>query len=735
MPEFAPGMIRETEEGPRQLARRRFLTFLVAAPALTVAARVGTEIVAPAKADAVVPSPPQPADIADFGDVMTALAKADTDLFVLQVTTGNRIRFEVPRAEVGQGITTALAMIVAEELDARLADVDVPLSDARQDLGTAQSTGGSTSVRSLWDPVRQLAAAARARLVTAAAQEWNVPASTLRTHDTAVWAPDGRSATYGSLTEAASQVLVPAVSSDPKPAAAYEVIGRPTGRVDALDIVTGKARYALDVAVAGALPTVVARPPTISGTVVTYDATTAKSMPGVVAITQIPTGVAVTGQTFDQAMKAMAALVISWGSGTVDGVSDADVKARLTSAIAPFAVPPLLAQYVEGTFDFAFVNHAPMEVGSAVADVRSNSAEVWLASKSPTGAQSAVASAVGLQTSQVTLHVVRGGGSFGRRIYYDPAVEAARVSRAIGRPVKLMWTRNDDMRHGRMRPRSHHQIRATYAGSNVLSYEHRMASVAVDFTGSGSGQALVDAGYGSPTVGTGFFQLSEACPYNFGTVTETLAEVPYDLHTGTWRSVYSAQARTAEEIMVDELARKMGKDPMAFRLEFLKTDTERAVLNKVALAGGWGRLMPPGTAQGVGFHAEYRSLAACLVEIDCTTSTPRVTKAVVAVDVGLPVNPKGLQAQAIGGVIDGISTMLSAGNHLDNGAFREGSYKDFLYARQANAPLSCEVYVMPATGSSPGGAGELIVPAAAAAVANAYARATGAKPRSFPINF
>jgi isoquinoline 1-oxidoreductase beta subunit len=160
------------------------------------------------------------------------------------------------------------------------------------------------------------------------------------------------------------------------------------------------------------------------------------------------------------------------------------------------------------------------------------------------------------------------------------------VSQAIGRPVKLMWTRNDDMRHGRTRPRSHHQIRATYAGSDVASYEHRMASVAVDFTGSGSGQALVDAGYGSPTVGTGYFQLSEACPYNFGTVTETLAEVPYDLHTGTWRSVYSAQARTAEEIMVDELAGKMGKDPVAFRLEFFKTDAERAVLNKVASAGG-----------------------------------------------------------------------------------------------------------------------------------------------------
>jgi len=735
MPKLGREISREFEEAPRQPTRRRFLTFLVAAPALTVAARVGAEVLTPARADAVVPSPLQPADVADFGDVMTALTEADRDLFVLQVTADNRIRFEVPRAEVGQGITTALAMIVADELDARLVDVDVPLSDARQDLGTAQSTGGSTSVRSLWDPVRQLAAAARARLVTAAAQRWNVPASTLTTHDTAVWAPDGRSATYGSLTAAASQVLIPQVSQDPKSAAAYRLIGQPTGRVDARDIVTGRARYTLDVAVPGALPTVVARPPTINGTVVSYDGSTARSMPGVVAITPLPTGVAVTAQTFDQAIKAKAALVIGWGAGSVDGVSDADITAKLTSAIPPFAVPPLLARYVEGTFDFAFVNHAPMEVGSAVADVHSNSAEIWLATKSPTGAQSAVANAVGLQPAQVTVHVVRGGGSFGRRIYSDPAVEAAQVSQAIGQPIRLMWTRNDDMRHGRMRPRSHHQLRATYSSSDVLSYEHRMASVAVDFTGSGAGQALIDAGYGSPTVGTGFFQLSEACPYNFGTVTETLSEVPYQLPTGTWRSVYSAQARTAEEIIVDELARVMGKDPVAFRLEFLKTDAERAVLNKVVSAGSWGRPMAARTAQGVGFHAEYRSLAACLVEIDCTASTPRVTKAVVAVDVGLPVNPKGLQAQAMGSVIDGISTILSAGNHLDNGTFREGSYQDFLYARQANAPLSCDVYVMPATRSSPGGAGELTVPAAAAAVANAYARATGGKPRSFPINF
>jgi isoquinoline 1-oxidoreductase beta subunit len=357
-----------------------------------------------------------------------------------------------------------------------------------------------------------------------------------------------------------------------------------------------------------------------------------------------------------------------------------------------------------------------------------------VATKSPTGVQSAVASAAGLDTSAVTVHVVRGGGSFGRRVYSDPPVEAAQVSKAIGRPVKLMWTRNDDMRHGRMRPRSHHQLRATYLLGNVLSYEHRMSCVPVDFTGGGVGQAIVDAGYGSPTVGTGFFQLSEACPYNFGVVTEDLAEVPYALNTGTWRSVYSAQARTAEEIMVDEIARAMGWDPVSFRLMFLKTDAERAVVNKVATEGNWGRLMAPGTAQGVGLHQEYGSRAGCLVEIDCRTSTPRVTKGVLAVDVGRPVNPKGLEAQAMGSLMDGISTILYAGNHLDSGAFREGSYADFLYARQATAPLTCQVFVMPATGE-PGGAGELCVPAAAAAVANAYARATGTKPRSFPLNF
>ena len=727
--------IEENTPGQHALARRRFLTFLVAAPTLTLAGRLGADALAPAEASAAVPSPSQPADLADFGDLMSAATAAGTSLLVLSITTDTRVVFQMPRTEVGQGITPALTMIVAEELDARLSDVDVPLSDARSDMGIAQFTGGSTSVRSLWNPVRQIAAAARARLVTAAAQRWNVPAGTLTTRDTAVWAPDGRSASYGSLSAAAAKVVVPAVSSAPKPPSRYTVVGSPKTRVDARDIVTGKAQYALDLQIPGALPTVVARPPTINGTVVSYDSSTAKTMPGVVAITRIPTGVAVSANTFIQAMNAANALAITWGPGTIDSVSDSGIENKLASvAPAPAPTPPLNS-FVDGTFNFAFVSHAAMEVLSAVANVTGSSAEVWTATKSPPQAQAAVAQAVALSTSQVTLHVIRGGGSFGRRLFFEPAVEAAQVSRAIGKPVKLMWTRNDDMRHGRMRPRSYHRIRASYVPGNVLTFEQQMGSVEVDFTGSGTAGVLTKSGNASPTVGTGYFHLTESCPYNFGAVTEAVTEVPYKMHTGSWRSVYSAVARTAEEIMVDVLAKAMGQDPVAFRRTFLKSDAERAVLNTVASAGNWGKSMVPRTAQGVGFHAEYRSRAACLVTIDCTRSTPRVTSAVMAVDAGVPVNPKGLQAQAMSGLMDGIATILYAGNHLSNGAFAEGSFSDFQYPHQATAPLEVDVHVLRATGTTPGGAGELCVPAAAAAVANAYARATNTQPRSFPINF
>ncbi|HEV2778036.1 MAG TPA: molybdopterin cofactor-binding domain-containing protein [Actinophytocola sp.] len=718
-----------------KVGRRGVLAFLVAAPTLTVAVRLGMGAEA-APTPASIPSLPDVSDFADLGDLLTAAALPTSRLLTLQITTANRVVLELPRAEVGQGISTAVAMIVADELDARLSDVDTPLSDARRALVWNQLTGGSNSVRSLYGPVRALAAEARARLVTAAAQRWDLPADRLVTRDTRVVAPDGRTATYGSLSAAAAKVTAPAVSARPKPESQHRVIGRPTRRVDARALVTGSAEFALDVAVPGAMAAVVARPPTIGGTVASVDDSAAKGMPGVVAVARIPTGVAVVAETFGQAIAARDALKISWGPGPVSELSDVDIRRQLRAAVPPFGPLSLLTPRIDAEFDFAFVPHAPMETNCAVADVRADRAEIWASSKTPIYAQQTIAAELGLPQDRVTMHVTRGGGSFGRKLFFDAALEAAQVSRKVGRPIRLMWTRADDVRHGRMRPATHHRLRVTHAAGQVLSYEHRVASVQTDFrTGIGEALSAMFADLVPPAYPQLVFRLTEKVPYNFGLVTELLNEIPLKLNTASWRSVYSATVRAAEEIMVDEVARKLGRDPVAFRRATLQTARGRAVLDAVASRGKWGRPMPAGHAQGVAYHEEYKSCTACLVEIDATDPRrPRVTRATIVADVGRPINPKGLEAQLLGGLTDGISTILQAGAHIDHGLPLESSFSDFRYARQRHTPSDVDIHIMPATGE-PGGAGELGVPAAAGAVANAYARATGTSPRSFPINF
>jgi isoquinoline 1-oxidoreductase beta subunit len=581
--------------------------------------------------------------------------------------------------------------------------------------------------------MRTVAAATRARLVTAAAQQFGVAASSLTTRDSTVIAPDGRTATYGSLAVAAAQVTVPAVPGTPKPESGFTLIGRPTTRLDALDIVTGRADYALDLPVAGA-PTVVARPPTIGGSVRSVDDAAARAMPGVIGVVRIPSGVAVAATTFAEAEKARDALRITWDPGPNADLSDAQIRSRLEAATLPLIAPPLGVLTVDRTFEFAFAPHAPLEVLTAVADVRAHRAEVWCATKSPIVASQQVAAAIGLPSGAVTLHVVRGGGSFGHRLFFEPAIEAARVSQALGRPVKLMWTRNDDMRHGRMRPASHHRVRATHLLGNVLSYQHRHATLPVDFS-HGLGEALSATGMALLSQGATqtVFQLTQKVPYEFGVETQLLSEVALPFPTGAWRSIYSGQTSVVNEVMVDELARALRVDPVAFRRQKLRSARLRAVLDRVASAGGWGRSMPAGTAQGVAIHEEYKSVVAFLVEIDCRNpSDPRVTKGVCAVDVGRAVNPRGLEAQMQGVLVDGLSMTLQAGLHIDRGAVREGSFSDYRFGRMADSPLSVDVHVMPPTGE-PGGAGELGFPAAAAAVANAYARATRTTPRRFPI--
>jgi isoquinoline 1-oxidoreductase beta subunit len=725
---------------PKGLGRRRFLTYLVAAPTLTIAAKIGLDTVAPGTAEAVIPTLPGPAEILDLGDVLILAGAATSNMLVLEVTTGNKVRLQLPRAEVGQGITTATAMLIAEEMDIPLADVEVTLSDARPELLFNQLTGGSNTIRSVYDPVRAAAAAARSRMVATAGQQWKVSADRLTTRGGAVFAPDGRKATYGSLAGAAARASLPNVSVTPKAESAHTLVGTPTSRQDARAMVTGQLEYTLDLDIPGAMPVMVRRAPSINGTVKKVNNEAAvRAMPGIIDLAVIPTGVAVMAETFGQALDGKDALDVTWNAGTVDGEDNTSIKKKLQAAALPFVVPPLLTQHVDGEFDFVMASHAPMESNSAVADVRADSATIWAGLKSPILAQQTIAQELGLPENKVTVHVQQGGGSFGRRLFFDAALEAALISKAMKKPVRLMWSRIDDMRHGRARAASHHKVRATFALGQVLTFEHRVASVETDW-GHGLGEILTAFAAKLPVAGNlsfaqTVFLTTIKSPYNFGVTTQLLNEVPLKMHTGAWRSVYSANTRGAEEIMVDEIAAKLGKDPVAFRREFIKVDRQRAVLDKVAELGQWGKKMPAGFAQGVAVHGEYKSYTACLVEIDARDpKAPRVTKATIATDVGRPINPRGIESQMLGGLTDAISTTLTAGLHIDKGLPLEGSYSQYHYARQKNIPADVQIFVMPAN-AEPGGAGELGVPAAVGAIANAYARATGTKPRSFPINF
>jgi isoquinoline 1-oxidoreductase subunit beta len=743
-----------TGESPAGTARRSFLGYLIAAPTLVVAAQLGAETIAPQQAaEAIIPSLPQPPDLFDLGDLLTMAALATSNLIAVQINADGSASFALPRAEVGQGITTLAAQLIAEELDLPLDKVHITLADARPELLFNQLTGGSNSTRSIYTPVRTAAAGARQRLMATAAAQWNVPLTSVTTSNGTVRSRSGKSAGYGSLAGLAAAAKAGSVPVQLKPAASFSIIGTAQNRIDALAAVDGRKQYAMDLDVPNALPTMVRRAPTINGTPKSVSNIPAvKAMPGITDVVIISTGVAVRGQTFGQCIDAIDALDVVWAPGTVDGESDDTVAAKLKKAELPLAVPPLpvLTAAIDKTFTFAFASNSPLEPNCAVADVRADRAEIWSCVKSPIVAQQTIAQQLGLPQSAVTVHVVQGGGSFGRHLFFDAAQEAAEISRKMGKPVKLMWHRTDDFRHGRTHPMSTSRVRAVYGLGNVISYEQRHTSVSTDFT-HGLGEIL--SAYAAKVPGgnlIGFsesiFELTQTVPYNFGVVTQLLSETfNYDdFHTGSMRNIYSPNVCVATELIVDQLAAAMGKDPLAFRREYLKDARTLAVLNKAAQAGNWGRAMPKDTAQGIAVHNEYKGAIAVLVEIDCRPATvnrqvtdavtgPRVTKAVIAVDVGLAVNPRGLEAQMLGGLSDGIALALTSSLHLDHGLPLEGSWDNYFYTRQWNTPTDVQVIVMPPTGQ-PGGAGELGVAPAMAAVACAYARATNTLPTYFPIN-
>lgn len=758
--------------------RRSFVGYVLAGATLVVSADFGAQALAPRKALAASPkvgrvaveggadvvpilSNPTVSSRYDFLDTMKDFSRPTAHLLKIEIKADGTAHFAMPRQEVGQGITTSFAQIIADELDMPFQDVKISLADARPELIALQITGGSTTTFSLWEPVRAAAALAKQRLSGAAAQQWGVDPSAVRTRQGVVLGPNGEMATYGSLTEAAASATTERHEVELK-AVSGTAIGKSFGRVDARDAVTGKKKYTMDLAVSGALPTMICRAPTFNGTVKDVaNMEQVKKMPGVTHVGVISSGVAVRARHFGQCIDAIRALKVSWTPGTMDKASNDNVTQQVAAAQLPMVPAPAGSEVVEETYTFHFRSGSPMETNDAIVDVRSDSAEIWGTFKCPIVTQQRAAAMLKMPEGAVTVHCITGGGSFGRHLYSDAAYEGVEASKLFGAPVKLMWHRADDSRHGRMHAMSVSHVRATIVGRSITSFSVRHAAAATDWT-HGLGEIISASAtaqdpeygfsgnkeFGNLSVSAGFFQLETDVPYNFGPTDLALNEIfDYDsFPTSAVRNVYAPDVTVAREQLIEKLAKKFDLDGYQFRRAFLQDPQSIAVLDKVAEAGKWGRKMPAGHVQAIAFHKQYKGYVACLMEMDNTARTvnrkipdaftgPRITKVVMAVDVGIPVNPSSIKGQMMGGCMDGIAQALSAALHIEDGLPLEASWDNYRYTRQWNAPKSFECFVMPANRDFPGGAGELGIAVGQACAAIAHSKATGKHDTEFPVNF
>lgn len=759
------GVAEPTVVTPSGTSRRQFVGYVLAGTTLAVTADVAWETAAPSTAHAAgaspIPSNPTFSDEYDFLDLYRDSCRPTNHLLKINVSPDGKATFAIPRQEAGQGITTSFAQVIADEMDMPIEDVTCTLEDARPELVFNMLTGGSTSHFSLWEPMKVMAATARTALATAAAQKWGVPVSSVKTRDGAVFGPDGQMASYGSLSElAATTITKPLdVKLKSKPG---KYFGQSIGRVDAVQMVTGAKQFAMDLKVPNAMPTMICRAPTLNGTVQSIEnLEQVKAMPGVTDVGAISRGVAVRARTFGQCIDAIRALRVTWGSGTVDSENNDSLTAKVASVLLPIAPASPTDEVIEEDYVFHYRSGSPLETNCAVANVVGDKAEVWGANNMPIITLQRIALMLDVPEDNVIVHCTTAGGSFGRHLFSDASYEAVEASKLFGKPVRLMWHRTDDARHGRMHPMMVNRVRATKQGNSVTSFVMSSASSACDWThGLGeiiSGSATAQdprLGFsgnkelGNLSIALGFYQMVTAVPYNFGATAVYLNEIfAYDtLPTSAVRNVYSPDTGTARELHVSKMADAFGMDDYEFRRAFAKDDGWRAVLDKCAEAGNWGRSMPEGTAQAIALHQEYQCKVATFMEIDARPAMvnrkireaytgPRITKAIMAVDAGKVINPRNFQANMMGGCMDGIAQALTASCHIEDGLPLEGSWDNYRYTRQWNVPFVFECFIMPDNREIGGGAGETGVAAGQAAASIAYGRAKGALPTENPVNF
>ena len=689
---------------------------------------------------------PTAADAALPGAEGAATGPLAPNAFV-RVGTDNLVTVICKHHEMGQGNTTGLASLVADELDAdwTLVRTEYAPADANLYKNLAfgmQGTGGSSAIANSFLQYRSAGATARAMLVAAAAESWHVPASEIRTSKSTLTHASGRRATYGEMAMAASRQTPP---SDPplKTAGQFTFIGRDrsTPRVDSPSKCNGTATYTIDVKLPGLLTAVIAWPPSFGAKLVSFDATDAKNVKGVTDVVEVPEGVAVVATSMWAALQGRRALKVQWDeSASKDLDSDALLtryRAQAAQPGTPFTKPttssatPAAIKTIEAVYEFPFLAHASMEPMNCVAWLHDGMLETWSGHQFPTFDHMFAAKAAGLPMDKVKLHTLVSGGSFGRRanVWSDFTVAAVNVAKAIGgrAPVRLQFSREDDTGAGLYRPMYVHAVKAGIdAQGRVALWEHTVVGQSIM---AGGPMAMMIKDGIDPTSVEGVDKTIYDLPMLAGTLhSPTLAVRPL-----WWRSVGNTHTAYVMETMIDELAAAAGRDPVAFRLSLLgKSPRAAAVLKLAADKAGWGKSRRAGVAQGIAVHESFDTFVAQVAEVSMRNGKVKVERVVCAVDCGVPVNPDVIRAQMEGCIGFALGALYYSGIEIKGGRAAQRNFDTYRALRIHEMP-KVEVHIVPST-EKPTGVGEPGVPPLAPAVANAVAKLGGPRVRRLPFS-
>ena len=661
----------------------------------------------------------------------------------LRITPDNKITIVVARSEMGQGVRTALPMILAEELEADWKQIEIEQAGASTLYGD-QTTGGSASIRTTWDPMRKAGAAAREMMISAAALTWSVPRSTCTAEKSFIkHSGSNRSLSYGDLVEKASTLPIP-TDAPLKQSKDYKIVGQRLPRIDSPDKVKGEATFGIDFRLPGMKYAVLSRCPTIGGKVSAFDDKDSKKISGVTFVGKVSdSAVAIVADNVWAAMEGRRVLNVTWDDGPNKDLNTAALMNSLKQGATKKGASLYLSgdpakvsgRTVSAEYNLPYMAHAPMEPGNCTAHYQGSKCELWAPTQVPQDCRDSVAPAVGLDPDQVKVNVTLMGGGFGRRLEHDYAVEAALVSKTINAPVKVLWTRDDDMRFSPYRPASLHQLSAKVDGSGYpVALTHRLISPSI------SGQK------GTPIANGVDPDLPDEAGPVYGipnySIEYVVTETPVPL--GWMRSVYALQAAFALESFIDELATAAGKDPLQYRLHLLEKDLDlqyftttwhtarmRGVLQLAAEKAAWNKPLPAGHFRGIACFGCFASYMAEVVEITMENDQPRVHRVVAAVDCGQVINPSILEQQIQGGIVYGLANALRAKITIEKGRVVQGNFDDYAPLRMEETPI-VEVYAVQ-SGESPTGIGEPSLPPLAPALCNAVYAATKKRIRALPI--